>query len=112
LFTLDVFPSNLTPVEGIEIRRVLPAVRFEPYQGIAQHHQVPNHFEKDVAAILPAMDQSFKDIDVFLSHDVIFQDSFLPYNAALRRTILHPRQKFYHQIHSGHPIIFLLLVHQ
>jgi len=100
LFTLDVFPKDFL-IEGVEVRRVLPAIAFEPYQGIASHRNVPNSFEKDVAKIVPAMDQHFKDIDIFLSHDVIFQDSFLAYNAALRKTILNPRQKFFHWTHSG-----------
>lgn len=100
LFTLDVFPTDYE-MPGIEIRRVLPAVSFEPYHGIAVHRNVPAHIEKDIAKIVPAMEQHFKDIDVFLAHDIIFQDSFLPYNAALRKIVLNPKQRFLHWMHSG-----------
>lgn len=100
LFVLDVFPSSYE-IPGCEIRRVIPAVTFEPYQGIVHHKNVPNNFEKDIAKIVPAMEQHFKDVDTFFCHDIIFQDSFLPYNAALRKMLLRKEMKFYHWAHSG-----------
>lgn len=100
LFVLDCFPKDFE-IKGVEIRRVIPTTTFEPYQGIAQHHTIPPHFEKDVAKIVPALEQNFKDIDVMLCHDIIFQDSFLAYNAALRKMVLPTGIKFYHWMHSG-----------
>ena len=100
LFVLTVFPADFK-IEGVEIRRVLPTTVFEPYQGIAQSRVVPHNFEKDVAMIVPAMEQNFKDIDIMLCHDVIFQDSFLPYNAALHKMVMPADIKFYHWMHSG-----------
>ena len=104
LFTLDIFPKNVLTefADKLEIRSVLPTIKFEPYQGIVSHRNVPNEFEKDVAKITPVYDQNFKDIDVMLCHDVIFQDSFLAYNAALYKMVL-PSKDFwmYHWMHSG-----------
>lgn len=100
LYVLDCFPQEYT-MEGVEIRRVLPTLTFEPYQGIASHRNIPQQFEKDVARVVPAMEQNFKDVDVFLCHDIIFQDSFLPYNAALRKMVLRKEQRFLHWTHSG-----------
>ena len=100
LFVLDVFPKDFA-IEGVEIRRVLPTTKFEPYHGIVHHRQVPPDFEKDIARIVPVFEEQFKDIDVMLCHDVIFQDSFLPYNAALHKMV-HPKDiKYYHWMHSG-----------
>ena len=100
LFVLDCFPADFK-IEGVEIRRVIPTTTFEPYQGIAQHHNIPPQFEKDVAKITPALEQHFKDIEIMLCHDVIFQDSFLAYNAALRKMVMPTGIKFYHWMHSG-----------
>jgi len=100
LYVLDCFPQEIT-FEGVEIRRVLPTLAFEPYQGIASSRMIPPQFEKDVARVMPAMEQNFKDVDIFLCHDIIFQDSFLPYNAALRKIVLRKEQRFLHWTHSG-----------
>lgn len=109
LFVLDCFPKETitylldTVFRGclVEIWAVLPTIEFEPYQGIAEHRNIPAHFEKDVAKIVPAYNEHFKTIDVFFCHDIIFQDSFLAYNAALRKFVMQKHQKFYHWIHSG-----------
>src|SRR3990167_6391870 len=100
LFVLDCFPKDIE-FPGVEIRRVLPTLTFEPYHGIIASRQIPAQFETDVARVVPVMEQNFKDIDIFLAHDIIFQDSFLPYNAALRKMVLRKEQKFLHWTHSG-----------
>lgn len=100
LITLDCFPKEKAPL-NVKLRAVLPTTTFEPYQGIAQHRNVPSSFERDVARITPVYDEHFKDFNVLLAHDIIFQDSFLAYNAALYKRV--PLQNFwmYHWIHSG-----------
>lgn len=110
LFVLDVFPESSANTlisifdqykEKVELRRVIPAVAFEPYHGIAQHRNVPNSIEKDVAKITPVLEDQFKDFDVILCHDIIFQDSFLPYNASLHKMIMPKKLQFFHWMHSG-----------
>jgi glycosyltransferase involved in cell wall biosynthesis len=100
LFVLDCFPEEFK-IEGVDIQRVLPTIKFEPYQGIVQHHNIPNVFEKDIARIVPAMEQAFKDFDILLCQDIIFQDSFLAYNASLRKMVMPKELKLYHWMHSG-----------
>ena len=100
LFTLENFPKDIA-FDGVEVRRVIPVTIFEPYVGIATHRNVPNSLEKDVAKIVPAYNQHFKDIDVMLCHDVIFQDSFFAYNVALHKMVMRKDQIFYHWMHSG-----------
>ena len=101
LFTLDIFKDNNKVPEGVEIRAVLPTLTYEPYQGIKDSRNVPTHFEEDVAKVVPAYEQNFKDIDIMFCHDIIFQDSFLPFNAALRKMVIPKNLHFYHWTHSG-----------
>jgi len=102
LFTLTCFSKPNDPCfDGVELRNVIPTLHFEPYQGVAASRMVPQQFEKDLAQVVPAYEQHFKDIDVFLCHDVIFQDSFLPYGAALHRFTMQKQQRFFHWMHSG-----------
>jgi len=100
LFTLDIFPKD-KQIEGVEIRPVLPTLKFEPYRGVAASRNVPQELEKDVAKVVPVFEEHFKDLDVILCHDVIFQDSFLPYNAALHKMVMPKNLKLYHWMHSG-----------
>jgi hypothetical protein len=105
LFVLDCFPTEHfmkeSWVEGFELAPVIPTLTFEPYHGITAHRKVPPNFEKDVAKVTPVLDQQLKDFDVVLCHDIIFQDSFLPYNAALRKTVMKTGQLYLHWMHSG-----------
>ncbi len=102
LFTLDCFKAPDDPCfEGVELRNVLPTLTFEPYQGVAASRNVPQQFEKDLAKVIPAYEEHFKDIDIFLCHDIIFQDSFLPYGAALHKFNMRKNQRFFHWMHSG-----------
>lgn len=100
LFTLDIFPKDFQ-IEGVDIRRVLPTLKFEPYRGVAASRNVPQVFETDVAKVVPVLEEQLKDVDVVLCHDIIFQDSFLPYNAALHKMVMPKELKLYHWMHSG-----------
>ena len=105
LFVLDCFPAEEfmkeTDMQGFELQAVIPTIQFEPYQGIVASRNVPSVFEKDVAKIRPVLEHSFKDFDVVLCHDVIFQDSFFAYNAALQTMMMRTGQLFLHWLHSG-----------
>lgn len=100
LFVLESFPKEFN-IDKVEIRRVIPQITTEPYHGLAATQTIPHQFEKDVAKIVPAFNEHFKDIDMMLCHDIIFQDSFLPYNAALRKMVMKKHQRFFHWMHSG-----------
>ena len=103
LFLLEIFPDDqlkLIP-KGVEVRKVIPQIIIEPYKGVAASRNVPQQFEKDVAKLVPAFNEHFKDIDIMLCHDIIFQDSFLAHNGALRKMVMRKDQKFFHWMHSG-----------
>jgi hypothetical protein len=80
LFVLSNFHGEIP--EGVEIRKVIPQLILEPYgKGDL------SKFEEDVEKAKNAMEENMQDIDVCLTHDIIFINSYLPYNEALRRAI-------------------------
>lgn len=98
LFVLDFFKDDALVPEGVEVRKVLPQLILEPYsQGNI------NNLESDVAKAQKAMEENMKDIDVCLTHDIIFINSYLPYNIAMRRGIDGQLNhiKWLHWMHSG-----------
>lgn len=98
LFTLDSFTDSKKIMEGVDVRAVIPQLILEPYQ---QNNLV--NFEADVTIAQKAMEEHMADIDVMLTHDIIFQNSFLPYNEAMRRAIKSTLShvKWLHWMHSG-----------
>src|SRR3990167_1030990 len=80
LFVLTIFNDEVP--EGVEVRKIVPQLKLEPYSA-----QNAENLEEDVAKVLPAFEENMQDIDVMLTHDIIFINSFLPYNVAMRRGI-------------------------
>lgn len=95
LFVLESFEDDAEVPEGVEIRKVIPQIILEPYQG----QGVPDSIEEDVSKVEIAIRTHAKDIDIMLTHDIIFIDTYLPYNMALRRADLPCR--YFHWIHSA-----------
>jgi len=82
LFVLTIFHDDESVPEGVEVRKVIPQLILEPYgKGDLQN------FEKDVDKAQEALEAYMTDIDVCLTHDIIFINSYLPYNEALRRAV-------------------------
>jgi len=98
LFVLDIFKEDEEVPEGVEVRRTIPQLILEPY-GINDL----SNFEEDVKKAQTALEETMADIDVCLTHDIIFINSYLPYNTALRNaqktTLQHT--KWLHWMHSG-----------
>ena len=97
LFVLSNFSSEDVP-EGVEVRKILPQLILEPYS-----EGKLDNLDKDVAKAKEAMEANMEDIDVCLTHDIIFINSYLPYNIALRKAIdgKLSKVKWLHWIHSG-----------
>src|SRR3990167_4820833 len=68
--------------QGIEVRDVLPVFKFYDY-----HLGVPieKDFEKNVEDSRTAIESALQDITHVITHDVIFQGWFLPYNVGMRK---------------------------
>ena len=97
LFVLDTFDQNdLDKIpKGVEVRGVIPQILLEPYKGLA----FPANWEEDVARVVAALKQYAMDIDVMITHDIVFIDSYVPYNQALWKAELPCR--YLHWIHSA-----------
>lgn len=101
---LNKFTELLHGVRGAGVLSVsanVPQITTEPYQGIARHHNIPESFERDVDVIMMFYNRYLSQHEIVLTHDIIFQDSFLAYNAALRQMRMSPDQRFFHWMHSG-----------
>lgn len=84
--------------KDIEIRPVIPQLILEPY-GAGNLENL----ESDVKKAKGAFNSHMQDIDVCLTHDIIFVNSYLPYNIALREAIEENLKdvKWLHWMHSG-----------
>lgn len=98
LFVLDTFKEQDKVPEGVEVRTVIPQLLLEPY---AKHDLTK--LDEDVAKAQKIMEENMADIDVCLTHDIIFINSYLPYNIALRKAIETKLDKvrWLHWMHSG-----------
>jgi len=98
LFVLNIFKDDDKVPEGVEIRKIVPQLLLEPYG----QHNIDN-LDADVAKAQEAFENNMQDIDVMLCHDIIFINSYLPYNIALRNAIETKlgNVKFLHWMHSG-----------
>lgn len=95
LFVLESFNADVEIPDGVEVRKIVPQITLEPYQGL----NVPEHVEQDVARVVEALKKHASDIDVMIAHDIVFIDTYLPYNLALRKAELPC--KYLHWIHSA-----------
>lgn len=98
LFVLDSFKDDKNVPKGVEIRKIVPQLILEPYS----KNDLKN-FEKDVGLAQAAFEKHMQDIDVMLAHDIIFINSYLPYNEAMRRAIDTKLRnvRWLHWMHSG-----------
>jgi len=82
----------------------LPEVTIKHIPNVACHNEVKKDesFDQDVDNIARALEEILKDIDVVLSHDVIYQNAALKHNFAARRVAEKlPHLKWRHWIHSA-----------
>lgn len=99
LFVLNIFHDEANVPEGVEIRKIVPQLILEPYAEFKL-----GNLEPDVEKAKLAFAENMKDIDVMLTHDIIFINSYLPYNEALRRGIREgslSHIQWLHWMHSG-----------
>lgn len=97
LFVLDSFNNEdleKIPV-GVEVRAVIPQIILEPYKGLG----LPENWREDVERVVSSLKEHASDIEIMLTHDIVFIDTFLPYNLALREANLSCR--YFHWIHSA-----------
>ena len=96
LFVLPSFKDDDKVPAGVEIRKVIPQITTEPYRDFG----VSPDFEKDKKIIKEALEKHLADIDIIIEHDMIFQEHFTAYAAAIHEVNL-PNAKWLHWIHSA-----------
>lgn len=95
LFVLESFHDDANVPEGVEVRKVIPQIILEPYKGIGY----PENWRVDVEKVVESLRKHASDIEVMITHDIVFIDCYLPYNIALRESGLSC--KYLHWIHSA-----------
>lgn len=81
-----------------------PRVKLERIPNVPVHNEVKkdDSFEDDVKSLEVALSRILKDIDVVLTHDVIYQNAALKHNFAARKVADDlPSLKWLHWIHSA-----------
>lgn len=97
LLVHDNFEDESKVPQGVEIRKVVPRFNLVDY---AAEDKLRDDFEEQVEKIISALEPALSDLDVVLTHDIVFQGWFLPYNAAIRK-IDNPGLRWLHWIHSA-----------
>ena len=95
LFVLESFSDHKKVPVGVEVRAVIPQITLEPYQGMSY----PDTWQEDAAQVAEALREHASDIEVLITHDIIFIDTYLPYNIGLRQAELKAKQ--FHWVHSA-----------
>lgn len=95
LFVLESFKDDASVPEGVEIRKIVPQIILEPYKGL----EYPENYLEDVEKVKKALKEHAQDIEIMIVHDMVFIDTYLPYNIALREAGLPC--KYLHWIHSA-----------
>ena len=98
LFVLATFKDDDKVPAGVEIRKVIPQLILEPYA-----NRDISKLGTDVELAKTAMEENMVDLDACLTHDIIFINSYLPYNIAMRKAIdgKLSKVKWLHWMHSG-----------
>lgn len=82
----------------VELRKVIPQWLLEPYGQTGA--PVPADFESNVDTTIKVYEENFKDLDALIVHDLVFINSYLIYNVALKKAKLNNLPMFI-QVHSG-----------
>ncbi len=98
LFVHDNFNADKEIPEGVEIRKVIPRFRLVDYSA---NQPVEPGFQDQVKEVKETLEKHLKDIDVVLTHDLIFQGWFLPYNVGMREAQPNLKCRWLHWIHSA-----------
>lgn len=90
-----------------------PNVKIETIPNVACHNEVKKDetFEQDVLEIENRLEEILKDIDVVLTHDIVYQNACLKHNFAARRVAKRLTQiKWLHWIHSATSPLLLNMI--
>jgi len=84
LFVLPNFKDDAMVPAGVEIRKIVPQIILEPYKELG----FPSHWKEDVKKVRQSFETNMQDITHLICHDIFFIDTYLPYNVALRESMM------------------------
>lgn len=79
LFVLPFFKDDDKVPQGVEIRKVIPQLILEKYKKFNQ----PPEFKDEVKQVVSVLVSQASDIDIMITHDMHFIDTYLPYCGAI-----------------------------
>jgi glycosyltransferase involved in cell wall biosynthesis len=103
LFTLPQFKDDAMVPDGVEIRKIVPQFVLEPYGKYDLSIDLPTTFESDAKIAQTAFEENMQDMNVVLTHDIFFINSYLIYNKAIRDAMIDKLKgvRWFNWIHSG-----------
>lgn len=95
LVTESFIPVRAYTLPGVEIRKI-------PSVPVSNEVEADPTFEEDVKKLEESIDEALKDVNVVLTHDIIYQPAALKHNIACRKIAARrPELTWYHWIHSA-----------
>lgn len=99
LFVVEGFKDFDAIPKGVEVKTVVPRLILTDYQ--LNIPKKPN-FDHQVDVLTSILSEYFKEYNVIITQDVVFQTWFLPHNQAIRNIAeKHPHIKWLHWMHSA-----------
>jgi glycosyltransferase involved in cell wall biosynthesis len=88
-------PQGIYADERVTIKKI-------PNVAVFNEVKKDENFDGDVKALENALDSIIKDVDIVLTHDVVYQNACLKHNLAARKVATkYPNVKWLHWIHSA-----------
>ena len=90
-----------------------PGVKIERIPNVPCHNEVKkdDSFDEDVTCIEKRLEEILKNVDICITHDIIYQNACLKHNVASRRVAKKlPKLKWLHWIHSATSPLLLNMV--
>lgn len=96
---LEIFRDEGKVPEGVTVHRVMPVLRLKNYQpGDAMEPDFPQMVDRIAASLRPLL----ADVDIVITHDLVFLGYYLPHNQAIRDLAAEfPEIRWLHWIHSA-----------
>lgn len=106
MFTSNGYPVELIVADTFEPKGIYAdeKVSIRKIPIVPVHNEVKKDptFDNDVKKLTSALDDILKDVDVVLTHDIIYQNACLKHNFAARKIAeKYPNIKWLHWIHSA-----------
>lgn len=91
-------PNNFVDAYGDYAESI---VELDPGETGSNKVTVTDKSEQEIESLVRQMDENFNEIDVMLTHDLIYQANMWKYHVAARRYAINSDMKWLHWVHSS-----------